>query len=716
MPGRPLPSRTPAPFRPGRAALLAGLLCVLAAPGGALAQTVVTTSPQPSSTPVDLDTIDYAMFRAPALRIPDGESVDIDGRLDEALWQRAPRSGGFYQREPDFGVPMTERTEFAILYDSRYVYFGVWCFDDDPAGIIASELKRDANLGKGDQIKIAIDTFDDKRNAYVFFTNPLGAYKDANSSENGRVLNYDWNAVWENDTSVDEHGWYAEIAVPLSQLRFRTTDGEARWNLQIGRVIRRKNEDGYWAPIPREWGLTGMLRMASSGHIEGLEDIRARRRLEFVPFVTPSVTRDVAAGTGAEATGDAGFDLRVGLTGEITADLTYNTDFAQVEADEEVVNLTRFSLFFPEKRQFFTESAGIFDYGRATATGGNGGASGPGLLSLFYSRRIGLVNGQEVPLIGGGKVTGRAGPYAIGAINITTDDDEAGPGANFTAIRVKRSVLARSSVGMILLNSQGGLSDYNRSVGVDGGFLLGRNLSVTGLFAGTDSPGLAGEGSAFAGVGAVQWQGDKVDLSTTYTDIGKRFNAEMGFIPRVDIRNTQASASWTPRPRWRGVRQLFFTGTADYFENHDGRVESRTYTAQARLQRQDSSSASVTLTRDYDYLPQPFRVAGAQLAAGGYGWDNLALQASTNSSKRLYGGFTLENGGYYSGHKQTIRTNLSFLVGKTLLFEPNYTRNRITLPGRPVITTNVVNFRVSHSFSPDFYWKAFFQYNDDRKT
>ncbi|MGE3276594.1 MAG: DUF5916 domain-containing protein [Vicinamibacterales bacterium] len=680
---------------------------------GAGAQSAPAAS---QSAPVDIDTVNYEAITARAVRVADGQSITIDGKLDEAIWTAAPRQGGFIQREPVFGVPSSERTEFAIAYDDRRIYFAVWCWDDEADAIIASELKRDANLGKGDQIKIAIDTFDDKRNSYVFFTNPLGAYKDANASENGRVLNYDWNAVWETDTTVDARGWYAEIAIPLSQLRFRTVDGDTRWNLQIGRVIRRKNEDAYWAPFPREWGLTGMLRMASSGHIEGLRDLRARRRLEFVPFVTPSVTRDAAAGTGTEADAGAGFDFRVGLTGEITADLTYHTDFAQVEADEEVVNLTRFSLFFPEKRQFFTESAGIFDYGRATATGGNGGAGGPGLLSLFYSRRIGLVNGQEVPIIGGGKVTGRAGPYALGVINITTDDDEAGPGANFTAIRVKRSVLARSSVGAIVLNSQGGLSDYNRSVGVDGGFLFGRHLSLTGLLAGTQSSDLPGDGNALAGVGSVQWQSDRMNLSSTYTDIGRRFNAEMGFIPRVDIRHTQASAAYTPRPRWPGVRQLELEGGVDYYENHDGRVESRTYTASATLQRQDSSNANLTLTRDYDFLPRGFGVAGTTLAPGGYSWDNVSARVNTNSSKRVYGGATVETGGYYSGRKQTVRGNLSFLLGKTLLFEPNYTWNRITLPGRPVYTSNVVNFRVSHSFSPDLYWKAFFQYNDDRRV
>jgi hypothetical protein len=670
--------------------------------------------------PIDVNAIDPDTFRAIAMRIPDGQSIRIDGRFGEEAWQQAPVNGGFYQREPRFAMPVSERTEFRILYDDRAIYFGIWCFDSDPSGIIASELKRDANLGKGDQIKIAIDTFNDKRNSYVFFTNPLGAYKDANASENGRVLNYDWNGVWEVATHVDERGWYAEMRIPLSQLRFRTVDGESRWGLNISRVIRRKNEDAYWVPYPREWGLTGMLRMGNAGHIAGLRDLRSRRRLELVPFVTPMVTRDVPSGAPVSRRADVGFDARVGLTGELTADLTYNTDFAQVEADQEVVNTTRFSLFFPEKRQFFTESAAIFDYGRATATGGSSASTGPGLLSLFYSRRIGLVDGQEVPLIGGGKITGRAGPYALGVINITTDDAEAGPGANFTAVRVKRSVLSRSSVGAILLNSQGGLSDFHRSAGVDGGFLFGRHLSITALLAATsappDRPGIPATGSQLAGVADVTWQSDRFRYGATYTHIGERFNAEMGFVPRTDVRVVAGGAAWTPRPLWRGVRQLQFDTGGEYFENHRGQVESRTYTASATLQRQDSSRVYASVTHDYDVLVRPFPTGGTVVAPGEYAWTTVTTGVNTDQSRRVYGGTTVDVGGYYGGDKQTVRANVNFLVGRTLLFEPNYTRNRITLPGRPAYTTNVVNFRVSHSFSPDIYWKGFFQYNDDRRT
>jgi hypothetical protein len=663
--------------------------------------------------PFDIRRIDPETFRAIAVRVPEGQAPPrIDGRLDDEVWSAAPIQGNFVQREPAFGQPATERTEFRILYDDNRLYIGVWAFDSEPDRISASELKRDSNLGKGDQVKIAIDTFHDHRNAFSFFTNPLGAYKDAHSVENARIINYDWNAVWETKTSIDDKGWYSELSIPLSQLRFRTTIGEATWGLNICRVIIRKNEDTYWVPYPREWGMGGFARVSNAGVLTGLENIKARRRFEFMPFAAPRVSRDMAAGTPTDTDAKLGFDLRLGLTNDLTADLTYNTDFAQVEADQEVVNLTRFSLFFPEKRQFFTESMGIFDYGRSGASqGGATAANDPGLLAVFYSRTIGLVDGREVPLTGGGKVTGRVGAYAVGAMNLTTDE---GGRANYTAVRVKRNVFAQSSIGAIVLNRDGGRTSWNRTAGVDAGFVLGPHLMMTGMFAKTFSPGVSGRD--MAGVGDLIWRTDRFNYGLTYIDIAERFNAEMGFIPRVDMRNTRAKAAWTPRPGWKGVRQLTFGGAVDYFENHGGRVDSRTQLGEFVLTRQDNASLRAAVARDYDFLPAPFPLAGTSLPVGGYDWTTASLSYTSNQSKRVYGNAGVDVGGYYGGDKQTYRASVNFIVGKTLLVEPNYTRNHITLPGRPLYVTNTLSTRVSHSLSPDVFLKGFFQYNDERRT
>jgi hypothetical protein len=681
-------------------------------------------APAPAATPIDINTIDPETFRAIAARVPDDQAPTIDGRLDDRAWRLAPPQGRFIQREPAFGMPSTERTEFRILYDDRTLFFGIWAYDDDPAGIIASEMKRDSGLSKGDAIKIDLDTFHDHRNAFYFSTNPLGARKDANSVENGRTINYDWNAVWESRTSRDAHGWYAEIAIPLSQLRFKGGPGDTVWGLNVCRIILRKHEETYWVPFPREWGTTGFANLSRAGVMVGLHHLMPRRRLEFVPFAAPTAARDYGAGTATDFSSHYGFDFRLGLTSTLTADATYRTDFAQVEADQEVVNLSRFSLYFPEKRQFFTESAGIFDYGR-TGIGFSGGENdgGPGLLALFYSRRIGLYDGQQVPIVGGGKVTGRAGPYTIGLLNIETDRANLPAAAggvtalersNYTAVRVKRNIFAKSSVGAIFLNRQGGAgSAYNRSVGVDTGLAFGDHTTVAAMFAGTFSP-VAAERDR-AGALDVAYKTDLYNAGATYLDIGPRFDAEMGFIPRVDIRNVKASGAWTPRPGWSGVRQLTFGGRLDYYENHQGRLESRTDEGEFKIERQDGSSITAYADRDYDYLPFDWTFGNGTIPIGGYDWKTVRLLYASNASKRVYGSTEVDLGGYYDGDKQTYTVKLNFLPRDTMLVENSYTQNRIQLPGVPKYVTNTLSTRVSYSFTPDLFLKGFVQYNDDRR-
>lgn len=704
------------------------LAALLAAALPAWAQDGKTPASLEEAALIDVRTIDPESFQAVVLRVPDGQAPKIDGRLDDDIWTQAPAQGRFVQREPRFGALASERTEFRVLYDDRNLYFGVWVWDSDPAHILGSELKRDSGLRKGDQIKIAIDTFHDHRNSYVFFTNPLGAYKDAQSVENGRTINYDWNAVWENETSIDERGWYVEARIPLSQLRFRGGVEDTVWGLNVCRILMRKNEESYWVPFPREWGAGGFARVASAGILRGLEGLQPRRRFEFLPYALPRVSQDFGTPTAAVRTERAdlkgGFDLKVGLSNELTADLTYRTDFAQVEADQEVVNTTRFNLFFPERRVFFTESAGIFDYGRSgSSPGGEAASNDPGILPLFYSRRIGLQEGQEVPIVGGGKVTGKVGQFSVGLINITTEASDVTIGgrrqavsaANFTAFRVKRNILKQSSIGALVINREGGLTDYNRSIGLDAGFLFGRNVTVTGLFAKTASPGLDGDDTA--GVVDFIWKNDRFNYGAQYADIGKNFNAETGFIVRTDVRSTKLKAGWTPRPKWwRAMRQAFVTADLEDYHDHAGQLVSRSLTGTWSLASQNNENYSVSVSRDRDVLTAPFPVAGTSIPVGAYEWTSATASYSSNQSRRIYGSATVEAGDYYSGERQTARLAINFLVGRTLLFEPNYTRNRVTLPGRPVFTGNVFNMRVSHSFSPELFLKSFAQYNDERRS
>lgn len=668
---------------------------------------------------VDVHAINPHDYQATAVRVPSGMTPTIDGRLDDPAWMLAPVFGDFIQREPDVGALSTERTEFRVLYDDRNMYFAIWAYEDDPGGIVASEMLRDAGLRKGDAVRIVLDTFHDHRNAFYFSTNPLGAEKDGFSSENGQ-MNWDWNAVWQVETSRDDKGWYSEFSIPLSQIRFRGSPDEQVWGFNVGRNIIHKREETHFVPFPREWSGPGIYRMSGSGLLGGLTGLKPRRRVEFIPYVGPQGSRNYDAGTPTTFKKGYGLDFRAGLTQTLNADLTFRTDFAQVEADQEVVNLTRFNLFFPEKRQFFTEGAGTFGYGRV----GEEGGGGAGLLSIFYSRTIGLSgDGREIPLLVGGRVTGNIGSYTVGFMNIETDqaDYTVGttsfhvPRSNYTVARLKRNVLKSSTIGAIALNREGaiGPSSYNRSLGLDGVFTLSNSVKLVTLLAKTFSPGT--QGQDMAGVMDLAWTTDRVTASASYTDIQRDFNAEMGFIPRKGIRHSTARVNWTPRPKWTGVRQLTIGGATDYYEDHEGTPQTRGQDLNFTLLRNDRSSVRVSASNDYDRLPAPFRVGPNSITAGAYSWNTFSTTYTSDDSRRIFGGGGFDTGGYYGGDKTTYRANFNFLPKETLLIENNYTRNRITLGGAPAYITNTLNTRVSYSLSPTLFIKAFTQYNDDRR-
>ena len=672
-------------------------------------------------TPVDINRIDPLTFRAMAARVPQGQAPRIDGRLDDEAWLLGRASGNFVQREPHPGAPSSEPTEFRVLYDDRKLYFGIWAFDSDPSGIHATEMKRDSGLNKGDRIAIVIDTFFDRRNGFYFATNPLGAMKDAQYTDNSRVRNNDWNAVWECRTSRDERGWYVEIAIPLSQLRFDELVGERTWGLNIARSIVRRNEETYWVPYPRAQGVNGFAYLSNAGRLEGLTALPSARRLEFIPFVAPQVGRDYQAGRSLSEADRFGLDARVGLTSTLTADLTFRTDFAQVEADEEVVNVTRFSLFFPEKRQFFTESAGLFNYGKP---GVESGDFGPGLLPLFYSRRIGLHDGREVPLMGGGRVTGRVGPYSVGVLNLETDSASfTGSNgqllsfgrANYSVVRVKRDLFSQSTLGAIVLNRQGGPgAAYNRAAGLDFNWVINGDARFTTLLARTFSPGDS-KGEVAAAFDFA-FQRDAYNFDLTYLDVGEGFNAEMGYIRRTDVRNPRVKAAWTPRPGWKGIRQLSFGGLVEGYITHGGRTESQTRQAVAGVTFSDTSMLEFDVSRDYDLLEEPWALGRTTLAPGGYRWTTARVAYASSPRHRVAGSGYAETGSYYGGDRTTVSGSVTLIPRETLSIDLGYTRNRITLPSAEPYLTNTVSTRVSYSFSPTLFAKAFVQYNDDRRV
>src|SRR5215467_7916833 len=443
------------------------------------------------------------------------EKITIDGRLDEAAWDDAVRATQFTQKEPEEGESASERTEVAVLYDNENLYFGVVANDSDAHRVIISELKKDFSVDTGDSFQIVLDTFHDERNAYHFIINPAGAKWDAQIANEGREVNQSWDGVWYVKSRIGDNGWTAEIAIPFKTLKFPRAPVQI-WGINFQRTIRRRNEDSLWAPVPR---IYTVQRVSAAGTLEGLEGIEPGSNLKIKPYILGSFAQNLVAKS-HKYNDDAGLDLKFGITSGLTWDFTYNTDFSQVEADEQQINLSRYSLLFPEKRDFFLENSGIFTFGVPNAALGVQGGTTTSVFTLlnprpnairndltqFFSRTIGLSDsGDAIPILAGSRLTGSAGRYQVGFLDIQQRESGSSHATNFFVGRVRRNVLANSDIGLMVTNKEVNNSAlYNRSAGVDANFRFGQSVSLNGFLAKTITPGLSGKDRA--GRVAAQYQ------------------------------------------------------------------------------------------------------------------------------------------------------------------------------------------------------------------
>ena len=454
------------------------------------------------------------------------EEIRVDGILDEPIWQSVEPIRQLYQIQPDQGEPATEPSEVRILYDDKKLYFG-FIFFDEMDKIVANDMRRDSpGLRSNDYGFLLLDTYNDRRNAVFFRFTPVGGVEDTAVSNSGGSLNTSWDIVFECRCRINEDNWTAEIAIPFSQLRFEKND-VMNWGINFGREIARKQEIDAWNEAPKTYGGLAKYRTAYFGTLEGIEGISPSRHLELLPYVLPGASYESSTEE-TEFVFDAGLDLKYGVTPNLTADLTVNTDFAQVEADQEQVNLTRFSLFFPEQRPFFLEGASIFDVGIPRPS-----FRRPPPLLLFYSRRIGLAKGHAIPILGGAKMTGKIGPYGIGVLNVLTNkfqDDEFQigqppvdePRTNYSVMRVNRDILEGSTIGGIFINKQD-IDTYNRTAGLDFSYRPTREINVQGLWSRTFETDITGNSNAFF-IGG-DWRTNLFRLDASYTDIGEDFQS-----------------------------------------------------------------------------------------------------------------------------------------------------------------------------------------------
>jgi hypothetical protein len=682
-----------------------------------------TDAPPPPTAPdvIRRDSEGRATVRAVRVAQP----LQIDGALDEALYREVPSMSEFIQVEPDGGQPATERTETWIAFDDDNVYVSFKVWDSQMETLIATEMRRDSNNNwqGNDLVSFIFDTFYDRRSSFTFTMNPLGGRSDG-TMVNDRQYSSDWNPVWEMKPGRFDGGWAVEAAIPFKSLRYRPGIAQI-WGFNAMRVKRAKNEISTLTLVPPARGQSGFQQAQFAASLVGIEAPRAGANMDIKPYAISSVTTDQLAAPRVvnHPEAEAGLDLKYGVTQGLVADLTINTDFAQVEADEQQINLTRFSLFFPEKRDFFLENQGTFSFGGVpiNSAGGNfgGGFIGSGGSDapiMFYSRRIGLNEGQEVPLNAGGRLTGRAGKYSVGLLNIQTGE-EAQTGArdtNFSVVRLKRDVLRRSSVGVMFTNRTKSTvgTGGNQSYGLDGTFAFYENLQINTYWARTETEGLGSEGNT-SYRGQLDYSGDRYTVQVERLKIGDNFNPEVGFLRRDDMVRDYARFKFSPRPRNRSaIRKYVYDGAIEYIENGAGRLETRERALEFALEFQNADRFTVNYTNSYEYLPAPFPIGGGViLPIGSYDFDTFRIGYNLAQQRVVSANLTAEFGTFYNGHKTTISAARGRVpITNQLSVEPTYSINYVSLV-EGEFTTHLVGSRVTYSMTPLMFVSALIQFN-----
>ena len=700
-------------------AALAGLATVVLVSPPALAQQGAANV----AADRELTTAGFPLARA---FLVDG-APEIDGDvLGEAIWDDIVPATGFLQNTPDEGQPASERTEVRIIYTEDTVYFGIVCYVSDPSTIIVSDSRRDSSLNDTDSFQIIIDTYLDKQNGFLFGTNPAGLEYDGQVTNEGQGggrfgggvvrrsgsqqqrgsgggFNVNWDGVWQVSAEISELGWTAEIAIPFRTLRYPSGDVQT-WGLNFQRNIRSRNEQSYWAPLPRQFRLH---RLSLAGELQGIE-VPPQRNLKLTPYVLGQALRRTDD-TKTTALGDFGADLKYSVTPSMTLDLTYSTDFAQVEVDDQQVNLDRFNLFFPEKRSFFLENAGLFSVGQ------------PGQLEVFFSRRVGIgEGGGQIPIFGGGRLSGKVGSNTnVGFLNIQTQSVNATgtPSNNFTVARVRQDFQNRSNIGAMFVNrgatgDLAGERDYNRSYAVDGRWGIGQTGTVSGFAAQTDTPGLKGDTHAFNM--AANYDSERYQLRGGFTEVGPNFNPEVGFYARRGYRRSDASVRTTFRPQNPlGILEWyphashytiwnFMTGQQETQYTHlDNGIEWR---------NGYQVSTGVNLTKEG--VLEPFEIfPGVTVPVDTYDHAEAIMRFNTNQGAPISFTFRATVGGFFGGDRVQMGPEVSMRTGQTFNAQLSWSRNDIDLPGGAFVT-NLGTVRLNYSFTTRMFLQALVQYND----
>ena len=633
----------------------------------------------------------------------------LDGVLDDEAWLGGGTISDFVQQEPDEGAPSSERTEVLVRYDAANLYLGVRAFDSSPAGPTATEMRRDSDrILAEDNIQIILDTFKDSRSAYMFVTNPLGAMLDQqvfNEGEGARIglstsnINRDWDGVWHVAARVNAEGWIAEIAIPMVTLRFPATEVQS-WGLNVMRNIGRKNEQVFWAPVPKAYSLT---RVSLAGSLNGLESLGRGLDLRVTPFVTGGAKRTLEGGVEDDSfQGDVGVDLKYGITAGLNLDVTINTDFAQAEIDDEQVNLTRFPLFFPEKRDFFLENSGQFTVGSATPFNR--------LADLFFSRRIGLSpTGEPVPILGGARLTGKIGRNDIAVLDVQTDGAFGRSGENYLVTRYGRLLGSRSRVGGLFINRMETDGDgSNQTLAADLTLAPHPAFTVVGFVAKTETPGETRD--EFGSYLNATWLDATWRVYGEYADFDEGFNPEVGFLPRRGIRVSKLHLERNPRPERWGIRMMSPMVNWTYTTDQGGRMLTRRWHFMVGTQFDNGAFLNVWYNDHFERLDAPFTLNDVEIPAGDHSFGEWRFSFDSNPARWLYYGLSYAPQGFFDGTRQDGSLKLGARLTDQLSTEANYRVNDVTLPGGD-FRVNLGTLRVDYALSPTMTLRSLAQYN-----
>jgi hypothetical protein len=667
---------------------------------------------------------------AAAVLLPAAPTLDGDV-LGDAAWAEVSALDSFWQITPDEGQPASERTEVRIGYTKDTLFIGVVCHDREPGRIIVAESRRDSPLEETDSFQLILDTFRDGQSGFVFGTNPTALEFDGQVTNEGREadlgpglqtstvsgFNKNWDASWEVRTRTAEFGWSAEFAIPFRTLRYRSGGAAQVWGLNFQRNIRRRNETSFWAPLPRQFNL---YRVSLAGSLRGLE-VPSQRNLKITPYVLGETARDYQTRASADWSAEAGVDLKYSLTPSLTLDATVNTDFAQVEVDEQQINLDRFNLFFPEKRPFFLENAGQFAVGT------------PAEVELFFTRRIGIgPRGEVVPILAGGRLSGKVHGFNVGLLDMQTRSQEgvtlpgtppvgrngiaSVPSTNFGVVRLGRDLPNRSGFGAIFVNRQGTgeaapPGDYNRTYGVDGRWGIRRYGLVSGYVAKTSSPNITRNDHAF-NLGA-SYLSPSWDIYGRYTEVGEGFNPEVGFLARRGYRKPEALVYHVRRMNgWMGLHEIRPHVSYRGFWKPDGFQESGFMHMDSHWEWRSGYEVHTGVNLTREGLRAPFEIyPGVVVPPGTYDHSEVQIVFNTNKGAPVSLDTRLTVGGWFGGDRVVFTPVLRARAGDAFNAEAQWARNDLDLPGG-AFTTNLVRLRLSYSFTPRLFVQSLVQYND----